>query len=80
MENTFAKLFGTITMHTPEQLEVMLLSLDKPNAQYLLLEAVSHAYRAGVYSLIEAEVISKTIRILTQQDHAGQDKDSSDIS
>lgn len=80
MENTFAKLFDTINIHTPEQFEVMLLSLDKPNAQYLLLEAVTHAYRNGAYTLIEAEVISKLIRILTQNDHEKQDKDSSDIS
>lgn len=80
MENTFAKLFGTINMHTPEQFEVLLLTLDKPNAQYLLLEAVSHAYRSGAYSLIEAEVISKTIRILTQNNDAEQHKDSPDIS
>lgn len=60
----FGKLFNTVPILDQNHLDVILQTMDKNNAVYLLIQAVSHAYHSGVYSLGESEVISKCIRVL----------------
>ena len=42
--------------------------MDKDQASYLLIQAVSHAYHSGVYTIGESEVISKAIRIISKKE------------
>jgi len=39
---------------------------DKEQAVFLLVQAVKYAYHNGIYSLGESEIISKSIRVLSE--------------
>jgi len=67
-DKIFGKLFGTVPLLTETHLETLLDTLDKERSTYLLIQAVKYAYHSGNYSIGEAEVISKCIRVLNQLD------------
>ena len=67
-EKLFGKLFNTIPLYDEDQLEVILNTMDKKTASYMLIQAVKFAYHQGVYSLGESEVISKSIRTQTKEE------------
>jgi hypothetical protein len=64
----FGKLFNSVPLLTENHLDTLLETLDKERSTYLLIQAVKHAYHAGVYSIGESEVISKCIRVLSKSD------------
>ena len=65
MENKiFGTLFETIKLENEEHLEAILKTMDKNSATYILTQAISYAYKRGAFSLGEAEVISKSLRVL----------------
>jgi hypothetical protein len=39
--------------------------MDKDKAIFFLVQAVKQAYHSGIYTLAEAEVLSKSIRVLS---------------
>jgi hypothetical protein len=41
--------------------------MDNDRANYFLIQAVKYAFHSGIYSLGEAEVISKSIRVLSKK-------------
>ena len=61
----FGKLFNIVPLVSENHLDVILQTLDKESANYMLVQAVKYAYHSGLYSLAEAEVISKSIRVLS---------------
>jgi hypothetical protein len=63
----FGKLFESIPLHTEEHLDILLDTMDNDRASYFLIHAVRHAFHSGIYSLGEAEVISKSIRVLSKK-------------
>jgi hypothetical protein len=65
-QELFGRLFETIPLYSEEHLGTMLEVMDKNQAIYYLTQAVSYAHRAGVYSLGECEVISKSIRVASK--------------
>jgi hypothetical protein len=65
-QKIFGKLFNTIPLLSEDHLEVLLQSMEKDSALYLLIQAVKYGYDSGVYSLGESEVISKCIRTLSK--------------
>jgi hypothetical protein len=65
-ENIYGKLFNSVPLLTETHLETLLETLDKERSTYLLIQAVKHAYHSGIYSIGEAEVISKCIRVINQ--------------
>ena len=67
-EELFGKLFNTVPLMDENHLDLILSTIDKKTANYLLVQAVTHAYHSGVYSLGESEVISKCIRTLSKND------------
>lgn len=67
-QELFGKLFETIPLYNEEHLNTILNTMDKDNANYILIQAVKYAYTAGVYSLGECEVISKAIRTTTKKE------------
>jgi hypothetical protein len=64
----FGKLFESIPIHSEEHLEVILETMDKEHSIYYLTQAVKYAYQAGIYSIGECEVISKSIRLSTKKE------------
>lgn len=67
-QEIFGKLFETIPLYNEDHLDTILNTMDKDNANYLLIQAVKYAYTTGVYSLGECEVISKAIRTITKKE------------
>lgn len=59
----YGELFGSIPLQNEKHLDVLLETMDKPNAIYILTQAVKYAYNQGAYSIGESEVLSKAIRI-----------------
>ena len=67
-EKIYGKLFGSVPLLTEDHLQTLLDVMDKEQAMYMIVQAVKYAYHNGLYSLGESEVISKSIRTLTQQE------------
>lgn len=67
-QELFGKLFNTIPLHTESHLDAIIDSMDKDQSMYYLIQAVSHAYHAGIYTIGETEVISKAIRTVSKKE------------
>jgi hypothetical protein len=57
-------LFEEIAIHKPEDVDNLIDNLSEEQAKFMLIRAVQMAYRNGIYSLAESELISKSLRIL----------------
>ena len=68
-EKIYGKLFGSVPLLTEDHLQTLLDVMDKEQAMYMIVQAVKYAYHNGLYSLGESEIISKSIRTLTQQEN-----------
>ena len=64
----FGKLFESIPLHTEEHLDAILDTMTKEHSIYYLTQAVKYAYQAGIFSIGECEVISKSIRITNKKE------------
>lgn len=67
-ENTdklWGNLFGTIDLQSEDHLELILSTMTKDQSIFFMVEAIKHAYRKGVYTIGESEVISKSIRTVS---------------
>jgi hypothetical protein len=67
-QELFGKLFESIPLHSEEHLDAILESMDKEHGIYYLTQAVKYAYQAGIYSIGECEVISKSIRLTSKKE------------
>jgi hypothetical protein len=67
-QELFGKLFNTIPLYTESHLDVMIDTMDKEQSTYYLIQAVSHAYHSGLYTIGESEIISKAIRTITKKE------------
>jgi hypothetical protein len=65
-ETIYGKLFNKIILNDEGHLEVLLDTMDRERAIYLLVESVKHCHNMGVFTLGESEVISKSIRVLNR--------------
>ena len=66
-ENLFGKLFNSIPLVSEDHLEILIQTLDKETATFMLIQAIKFAYHSGVYSLGESEVLSKCIRVISKK-------------
>lgn len=64
----FGKLFGVVSLESEEHLEGILQTMNKESSLFFMIQAINHAYRSGVYTLGEAEVISKSIRVVSKEE------------
>jgi hypothetical protein len=64
----FGKLFESIPIQSEEHLEAILETMDKEHGIYYLTQAVKYAYQAGIFSLGECEVLSKSIRVTAKKE------------
>ena len=66
-QELFGKLFNTIPLYNEDHLDVLLSTMDKEQSIYYLIQAVSHAYHSGLYTIGESEIISKAIRTISKK-------------
>lgn len=59
-----AYLFEEVAIYKPEDIENLIDNLTEEQAKFMLIRAVQMAYKNGLYSLTEAEVVSKSLRTL----------------
>ena len=74
-QELFGKLFNSIPLYTESHLDVMIDTMDKDQSIYYLIQAVSHAYHSGVYTIGESEIISKAIRTVTKKEEEKEKED-----
>ena len=58
-------IFDTITYYKSSDIDNFILNLTKEQALYCLLQACQSAYKRNAYSILESEVLSKSIRKLS---------------
>jgi hypothetical protein len=59
-----AYLFEDVAIHNPEDVDNLIDNLSEEQAKFMLIRAVQMAYKNGLYSLTESEIVSKSLRIL----------------
>ena len=59
-----AYLFEEVAIYKPEDIENLIDNLTEEQAKFMLIRAVQMAYKNGLYSLTEAEIVSKSLRTL----------------
>ena len=59
-----AFLFEDVAIYKPEDIDNLIDNLTDEQAKFMLIRAVQMAYKNGLYSLTESEVISKSLRTL----------------
>jgi hypothetical protein len=59
-----AYLFEEVAIYKPEDIENLIDNLNDEQSKFMLIRAVQMAYKNGLYSLTEAEIVSKSLRVL----------------
>jgi hypothetical protein len=59
-----AYLFEEVALYKPEDLETLIDNLTDEQAKFMIIRAVQMAYKHGIFSLTESEIISKSLRRL----------------
>ena len=59
-----AFLFEEVAIYKPEDVDNLIDGLTEEQAKFMLKRAVQMAYKHGLYSLSESELISKSLRVL----------------
>ena len=59
-----AYLFEEVAIYKPEDIENLIDNLTEEQAKFMLIRAVQMAYKNGLYSLTESEIVSKSLRVL----------------
>lgn len=76
MENqNYAKIFNTFDFISKEHLEMFLQTMDNNVATQTLIHAVKCAYERGAFTIGEVEVISKSIRTLSDTQEINEKKE-----
>jgi len=57
-------LFGSIEIESKETLLKLIETLDDNTALFLLGESVKYSHKNGLFSLVESELLSKSLRLL----------------
>jgi hypothetical protein len=65
-EKIYGKLFNSVPLLTENHLQTLIDVMDREQAIFLIVQAVKYAYHNGMYSLGESEIISKSIRVLSE--------------
>jgi predicted ATP-dependent serine protease len=59
-----AYLFEDVAIYKPEDIENLIDNITEEQAKFMLIRAVQMAYKNGLYSLTESEIVSKSLRML----------------
>jgi hypothetical protein len=57
-------LFEEVAVYKPEDIYNLIDTLTEEEAKFMLIRAVQMAYKNGLYSLTESEIVSKSLRFL----------------
>jgi len=57
-------LFEDVAIYKPEDIDNLIDNLSEEQAKFMLIRAVQMAYKNGLYSLTESEIVSKSLRIM----------------
>ena len=57
-------LFEDVAVYKPEDIDNLIDTLTEEQAKFMLIRAVQMAYKNGLYSLTESEIVSKSLRFL----------------
>jgi hypothetical protein len=57
-------LFEEVAIYKPEDIDNLIDNLSEDQSKFMLIRAVQMAYKNGLYSLPESELVSKSLRIL----------------
>lgn len=72
-QKPFGKLFNSIELNSEEHLEMILQTMNKENAKFIMIQALKFAYNTGVFSIGEVEVLSKCIRTISRVEEQSND-------
>ena len=61
----YGNLFGTVDLINKDHLEVILSTMSQDQAIFFFVESIKLAYKKNLYTIGEVEVISKAIRVLS---------------
>ena len=59
-----AFLFEDVAIYKTEDIENLINNLTEEQSKFMLIRAVQMAYKNGIYSLTESEIVSKSLRML----------------
>ena len=59
-----AFLFEDVAIYKHEDIENLINNLTEEQSKFMLIRAVQMAYKNGIYSLTESEIVSKSLRML----------------
>ena len=59
-----AFLFEDVAIYKPEDIENLIDNLTEEQSKFMLIRAIQMAYKNGIYSLTESEIVSKSLRTL----------------
>ena len=58
-----AYLFEDVAIYKPEDIDTLIDNLTEEQAKFMLARAVQMAYKNGLFSLPESEIVSKSLRL-----------------
>lgn len=64
--NSIGVLFDKIQYAGPDDFEKLVTELSDPQAFYVLQVALEKSYNSGIFTLQEAEILSKSLRMLNK--------------
>ncbi len=70
----FGTLFKTVPLYSEEHLEMIIEAMDSEQANYLAVQALVHSFNSGIFTLGEAEIVSKIVRILSKNTNPVNEK------
>lgn len=70
-KNTSFQMLGSLQFTSEEHLELFLQTLDPNSAVYCLVEAVKFCNSRGAFTLGEAELMAKCIRVISKEQKDG---------
>lgn len=74
-QKSYAKIFNNFDFVSKEHLEMFFQTMDSNVATQTLIHAIKCAYERGAFTIGEVEVISKTIRVLSEPQEINEKKE-----
>lgn len=57
-------LFGSIVYKSTEDVDKLIENMTTEQSFYMISESINYANKAGLFSLLETEILSKSLRII----------------
>ena len=56
-------LFDEVAVYKPEDIDNLIDNMTEEQAKYMIMKSIQFAYKRGVFTLTESEIISKSLRL-----------------